>query len=301
MKGFLATRSLSAKLFMLFTLLLLGAIVFTSVGMGLAVSVYGLSFEEIAEALSQADSRATAELLRLVQGFATVGTFLVPALVGAYLFSLQPQRFLGLESFAQPPLAALLLIVLISFSGGFLSDALYQLSVSIPWPESWEVVQNYIEASQNQMNARYQSFLDMPNFLVFMRVLLVMALLPAVAEEAFFRGVLQPLLSESMGQTKGVFITAFVFALLHQQPLAFLSIFALGVILGYLRAWSGSLWVSTLAHFMNNGAIVVWVFFTGDDYLTNAGTTEWVYSLGMLVVLVLSLGLFKKYIKPRQL
>jgi membrane protease YdiL (CAAX protease family) len=297
-RGILAPSSLGVKLSSLLLLVLVGAILFTALGMGIAASAYGLDYAQIETALTDMQSPNAAEVLRLVQGFATIGTFLVPALVAAFLFSPQPQAFLRVSSYPKPAVLATGLLVVISFAGGFLSDFLYQLSVSIPWPESWGNVEQYILESQAEMNERYRFFLDMPNFLVFTRVLVVMALLPAVAEEALFRGVLQPLLRQKMGLHASVWLTALAFALLHQQALAFLSILVLGAVLGYLKAWSGSLWVSTLAHFINNGSIVVWVYFSGGSYLEESEPSSLLYSGLMLATLAVSLGAFKKWVHP---
>lgn len=298
MKGLLVTQPFGAKLFTLFLLVLLGALLFTFLGIALAISAYGFSYEEIQDALVNFNKPGSVEVLRLVQGFATIGTFLLPALVAAHLYSLNAQAFLAVDRFPQPQWLVLLLMVGIAYSGGFLSDALYQLSTAINWPESLAWFSTYLEAGQADMNERYQVFLNMPNFLAFSKVLLVMALLPAVAEEAFFRGVLQPLLRQRLGAHGSVIVTALVFALLHQQALAFLSIFALGVILGYLREWSNSLWVPTITHFINNGSVVVLVYFFGLEYMNDSVGPQTLLILTMLVGLGVCLWLFKRFVKP---
>jgi hypothetical protein len=134
------------------------------------------------------------------------------------------------------------------------------------WPESLDWLESYFAQTEDLMTQQYESLLQMGSFTEFLQVLTVMALLPAVAEEAMFRGVLQPLLVKGSGKHFGIVLTSLIFALLHQQFQVLLAIFVLGLVLGYLREWTKSLWVPTLVHFVNNGSIVVMVYFFNLDY-----------------------------------
>ena len=81
------------------------------------------------------------------------------------------------------------------------------------------------------------------------RRILLLALLSAGGEEVLFRGVLQPRL--------GLWVACVLFALLHfpvRRALVPWTAFAfvLGVALGVLTVWSGSLWPAILLHFLVN-------------------------------------------------
>ena len=54
-----------------------------------------------------------------------------------------------------------------------------------------------------------------------------------------------------------IWITAILFSAFHMEFFGFLPRMALGVLFGYFVAWSGSIWTSVWAHFLNNGAAVV--------------------------------------------
>ncbi len=73
----------------------------------------------------------------------------------------------------------------------------------------------------------------------------------ALSEEFFFRGVLYPLLT-GYGDLPAVFGTALAFSLLHgnlfQIPYAFVA----GILLGFLRLYSGSFLIPFLFHLSNN-------------------------------------------------
>jgi len=91
--------------------------------------------------------------------------------------------------------------------------------------------------------------------------LLVAALIPAFCEEFFFRGAVQQLLGRMIGNVHmAVVATALVFSLAHGDLLGLLPRFVLGLLLGYLFLFSGSIWVSVCAHFFNNALVVVAYF-----------------------------------------
>ncbi|MFA5196683.1 MAG: CPBP family intramembrane glutamic endopeptidase, partial [Bacteroidales bacterium] len=88
--------------------------------------------------------------------------------------------------------------------------------------------------------------------------ILMIAVLPAIGEEFFFRGVLQRLLGEWFKNVHvAVIVTAVIFSAFHLQFYGFLPRFLLGMFLGYIFYWSGSLWVPIIVHFINNGLAVV--------------------------------------------
>ncbi len=86
------------------------------------------------------------------------------------------------------------------------------------------------------------------------------ALLAVVAipflEELLFRGFLQPLLVQNLGDRGGVAMTAFVFATLHGGA-AFLPIFALALILGGLMLRTQRLAAVFAVHALHNGLMIL--------------------------------------------
>ena len=80
----------------------------------------------------------------------------------------------------------------------------------------------------------------------------VLAFIPAVCEELFFRGLLQGMMVSSFGVTKGLLLTALFFAIAHVNPWYFLYYFFLGAYLGWVRHWRNNLVLCILAHLANN-------------------------------------------------
>jgi membrane protease YdiL (CAAX protease family) len=81
-------------------------------------------------------------------------------------------------------------------------------------------------------------------------------------EELFFRGFIQPLLSRTFGVVAGILITAVFFGSLHAPEYSWawqyaLAVAVVGVVLGWVRAWSNSIIPSTVMHGCYNAAFVV--------------------------------------------
>ena len=92
--------------------------------------------------------------------------------------------------------------------------------------------------------------------------LLVVALIPAVAEEMIFRGIVQQTLESWLkNPIYAVWVAAAVFSFIHFQFEGFLPRMVLGLVLGYLYYWTRNLWIPILAHFVNNGVQVVAAYF----------------------------------------
>lgn len=81
---------------------------------------------------------------------------------------------------------------------------------------------------------------------------LVFALLPAIAEELMYRGVIQPAIVHRWGAAWGIGVTAALFSLLHMEPAGLVPRVLMGVWFGYLAWRTRSLWASTWAHALNN-------------------------------------------------
>ena len=93
-------------------------------------------------------------------------------------------------------------------------------------------------------------------------IILCMALIPAIGEELFFRGVLQKILSEKIDYHVAILIASLLFSLFHFELVAFFYRFLFGVILGYLYYYTKNIFPSMLLHFVNNFASIMALNYT---------------------------------------
>lgn len=82
-----------------------------------------------------------------------------------------------------------------------------------------------------------------------------------IIEEILFRGFLQSALKNSIGGRYAVVVSAFLFAAIHMDVFAFLQIFILGILLGYLYERSQTLAASVIVHILHNSLTLVFLLY----------------------------------------
>jgi len=104
--------------------------------------------------------------------------------------------------------------------------------------------------------------------------LLVIAAIPAVSEELFFRGIVQTkLVAYFKNPHWAIWLGAVFFSAFHFQFEGFFPRIVLGAVLGYLYYWSINLWIPIILHFFNNAMLVSAPFFAISDQIPSADTT----------------------------
>ncbi len=112
--------------------------------------------------------------------------------------------------------------------------------------------------------------------LSFLPLSIILALSPAICEEAIMRGVL---LSHFRGLKKewiGILCVGIAFGILHLSPVKFLSTGVLGACLAYLVVKKNNIILPMIVHFLNNMLSVVSVVFLkllGTDAVSSAAST----------------------------
>lgn len=191
-------------------------------------------------------------VMKILQAVSSITMFFLPAYFFARIsFRQRPLFHLGLRPASRWQMYSLaILCMLVSFPlVSFLGD----VNHAIPLPE-W-MVQLEKDTSKQMV-----AFLKADRIGDILINVVVMAFLPAFGEEICFRGALQRILINiTRGPWTGIVVTAILFSALHFQFLGFLPRVFLGILLGAIYWYSGSLWASILAHCVYNGVQVVGV------------------------------------------
>jgi membrane protease YdiL (CAAX protease family) len=152
-----------------------------------------------------------------------------------------------------------------------LASTLLSWNAQLHLPASWQALEHWARGQEQHAQQLIHSLTQFQSGSQFLAALLVLALLPTVAEEVIFRGVLQRQLGQWLGSAQaGIWLTAVLFSTLHVQFLGFVPRLLLGVILGYLYAWSGNLVVPMVAHFTQNAGQLLLLWLTQRGYLAPA-------------------------------
>ena len=108
--------------------------------------------------------------------------------------------------------------------------------------------------------------------------LILVALLPAVAEEYIFRGCIARSFARK-GYVFAVFMSALLFAIMHGSPLQLVHQFLIGAVCAVLFFATRSLWPPIILHFLNNAIALVL------GYMQNRGSALAVAEVWQYVVM----------------
>ncbi|HYE55844.1 MAG TPA: CPBP family intramembrane glutamic endopeptidase, partial [Chitinophagaceae bacterium] len=154
---------------------------------------------------------------------------------------------------------------------------------------------NTIKSTEELYERILSRFLQMDSPGDLMINLVVVALLPAVGEELFFRGCAQNILERwTKSPVIAIVLSSFGFALLHGTFFKFLPILLLGIVLGTLFYITRNLWYSIFFHFLNNAvALLASYYAQRNDFMKQLAENEVKFSVWAgLISLLLTVGIF---------
>lgn len=257
MKGLLKPIAAFNQFLVLFGITLVSLFLAGFAGNMIMMAISGVNLADIKDVL-KTDFNKPGVLtyyrgMQIVQFFALC---VIPVFVCAKLFSENPKKYLGLK---QPSIStyylagAAVLLLAIPLAGG-----LGELNKNISLPagiESWMKEQ---EANATHLQSGLLSKRSVTDLLI---NLLVIAATAGVGEELLFRGMVQRLLIKMFRSPwAGIIVSAIFFSAMHMQFYGFFPRLLLGVLLGAAYWYSGSLWVSIVAHFVYDAVVLILVY-----------------------------------------
>jgi membrane protease YdiL (CAAX protease family) len=294
MKGSWSDKSLAYRLLGIFILCVAGLLLSGLLGTVLAILIFDIDLLSATGFNLVDPTLEEVKAMKLIQLISGIGAFIVPAVLYGQLVG-NPRGELGLDKG-------------LSFGSGFLLFII--MFTAIPWINAVMYLMSELQLPQwlewlrqsEESNMLIQEhFLRMDNFSGLLYNLILMAFIPAIGEELIFRGILYPIFRDMSGSIHhGVWISALLFGVLHQQFTAMPALVLIGVMLGYMRAWSGSLWWPVFAHWTNNALILFFTYiFTkmgwDDELMTTIGTEQQHWFLVALSLFFTVSGLYIIY------
>ncbi|MEY3177837.1 MAG: hypothetical protein RJB42_78, partial [Bacteroidota bacterium] len=195
--------------------------------------------------------------VRVSQTVLSICIFFLPSIIVARMMDKQPLTYMGLRqrSSALSYMLTILLMLLTIVIGGSMAT----LNEMIPLTTQMEL---YFKSMEEDYMKQIEVMSQMSGWGDFFVALVVMALVPAVVEEVFFRGGFQNLMHRSTGNFwVAVIVTSLLFSAIHFSFYGFLTRLTLSIVLGLLYAETRNLWMPILAHFINNAIGVGEVFY----------------------------------------
>lgn len=120
-------------------------------------------------------------------------------------------------------------------------------------------IANFINLSIND-DVFYNTYLFEDTSYPFLFATLLIAVQPAIFEEVAFRGFLFNNLKRVSSGMSTVYITGFVFGIMHLQIISLLWLVPIGLVFGLLRNKYNTLWYGVVGHFTYNLSITVFEF-----------------------------------------
>lgn len=186
-----------------------------------------------------------------------IALYIIPVFIFARLCDPKPAEYLGLRSskLLYYILGTIVLIIALPFVDwmGTINHNLVPESTSLG---SWMKEAEEAAAKQIGYMLKRDSISDL------LANLLFIAVFAGVGEELFFRGVLQRLLIKLFKNAwAGIIVTAIIFSAIHLQFYGFIPRLILGILLGLIYWYSGSIWPSIIAHFAYDAFAVIMIYF----------------------------------------
>lgn len=229
--------------------------------------------------------------VKIMQLIQSVGMFIVPPVVLAFLWSNNIFSYLKLS--APPRLTTALYSFVFMITVIPFINLLSWLNQQIVLPAGLSAIEDWMKLYENQIAAITEKMLNVHTTGAFIFNLILIAVLPALGEELFFRGTLQKIISERWNIKIAIWITAIIFSIIHLQFYGFFPRMLLGAFFGYLLLWSGNLWYSVLAHFINNAVAVIFYYLKYNGIMMpdidtiGTGNTLWIGIVSGLICCII--------------
>lgn len=236
---------------------LIGYFLMNIVAMSMVALVYNKNLPDLGAAIGHPqESEGMRMAILTIQAIVSLFTFVVVP----WLYITFYKKSSIKDMLVRPPRFTILLIIAIGlvYVTGPANTLLYEWNKNIIWPHFLKDFGTWAEASEATLKELTEYLINFDNPAEWLMGIFVIAVIPAIGEELFFRGVIQHKFAQLFRNHHiAIWVTAFIFSAIHFQFLGFLPRFFLGLLFGYLYVWSGSLWFAIIAHFLNNFTTLV--------------------------------------------
>lgn len=263
--------------------------------------LFGTGFTEtlvVAENLQHPDARY---ILFTLQFFSAVGGFLIGPWF--YLKNHDTRRFTDFFNKRGRAIIPLSLAAVITLSFMVVNSMLIEWNANLLLPESLKTLESWAQEKELYLQKLTDYLTTFTSTADFLLAFFIIAVIPAVGEELFFRGLLQPLLGKKIGNMHvAIWLTALIFSAFHFQFYGLVPRLFLGAVFGYLYFWSGNLWMPVLGHFINNGLSLLMLFLfqqgvTDFDASTSDALPGTMVSLFLVLGIVAAFGYRRWFLK----
>lgn len=224
------------------------------------------------------------------------GTFLLPAFI---LQKLEPYyNYFPAENkkFGMSYLIA----VAILFAFGPIMQLIGDANAKMTLPDSLSGIETWMRLQEDSMAELTKNIVMVDRWELLLVNIVVMAIMPAIAEEYYFRGSLMHIIQRLVKNYHiTVWLSAIIFSAIHVQFFGFFPRMILGVFFGYMFVWTQNIWIPILTHFVNNATVAILAFVytrqgkTYADLQSYDSYSIFVYIGGFILTVLLGIWFYK--------
>lgn len=243
----------------------------------------------------------TKMLLFVMQGAgACFGLILIPLYIRKW--SQTKEKILAQPFYMLP--FTLVIMIVIGFMG--FNSFFIEWNQNLKFPEAFGGLEDTLRTMENQLTELTTYLTQFESTAQFVAAFIVIAILAAVGEELVFRGIIQQELFRSTKNIHlAIWLSSAIFSAFHMQFYGFVPRLFLGALFGYLYFWSGNLTLPILAHFVNNGFMVIALYLHQqklvDIDIENPESVPWQAVIFSAIFTAVLLYTFKKFYLQKNL
>jgi len=287
---YILTLSPFRKLLLFIGLVFIFALITAMAGLLIGKVWLNVSLQTLSQMIISPVTPEEISFLRFYQFFSQIGVFFLPVFALVFFTSKNISGYLSMNS--RPGSVAIFITIILVYSSLPFNGFLTSINENMQLPAAFAGIEQWMKDKETQANGLVEIILSTNSVNVLMISLVVVALMPALGEELFFRGVLLKLFRQITHNIHwAVLISAFIFSFFHLQFYGFLPRFMMGLMLGYLFVITQNLWIPILFHFVNNASSVILFYLHYNGYIQLSmdkfGTTQnMVYIIGSLLMII---------------
>ena len=235
--------------------------------------------------------------------------FILPAVVTMAIIYRRPFHVMGLDR--APSWLAITIVIVFYVISLPAMNWLVEMNKAMSLPSWMAGIEQAMRTAEDSAAEVTQEMLNINSVGQLILCVLVVGVMAGLSEEMLFRGAMLRTMQDSrLGKHAVVWITAILFSAFHLQFYGFVPRMLLGVWLGYLFVWTGSLWVPIIAHTLNNSTVVLMSYLSnkgvipegfGDNLgLPAADSFPWLATCSLIASLALAISVHAFYTSRRK-
>jgi len=257
----------------------------------LQLLIFGIDFKD-----------ANMNAFRLFTAAGQILFILAPALILAKMvyIDVTPILRVKLPHWREVAVFILGLVIIIPLLQNFIYVQNYLIQKFAEISTLFESIKIFFDKMDKFLASSYEGILSASSIFEMIFIVLVVAVVPGVCEEVFFRGFIQKSFELSIKPFWAIFISSLAFALYHFNPYGLLALLILAMYFGFSVYLSNSIMIPMLLHFLNNLFSIIVYFIWGAEELTNTAIItyeEFEFNLISLILLSILFFLFLFYVK----